>query len=348
MQIRVDQLRNDLKKRQLPVYMICGEEPLQHKEAVDMLRNAAKYYGYEEREVYHVDASFDWNSLMVSANELSLFASKKLIELHMPTGKPSDRGSVFIQYSEAPPPDTILLIVAGKVESATRKSKWYKALDSIGGVVSVWPIEGPQLNQWLQRRLQSKGLILDSDAVQLINDRVEGNLLAADQEIEKLSLLYPVTASASEAEKIQATRLTFEQVSDAVFDSARFNLFDLFDCALSGDLKRASRMLYGLQHEGLSIILIMSLFTKETRMLAKMSALMAAGTPIDTAMKGVYIYPKRKPLISRALHKTQSSLWQALLEQLLDADKMAKGAKAGDPWDEMQLILARVAGKKYL
>jgi len=263
MQIRADQLRNDLKKRQLPVYMICGEEPLQHKEAVDMLRNAAKYYGYEEREVYHVDASFDWNTLMVSANELSLFASKKLIELHMPTGKPSDRGSTFTQYSEALPEDTILLIVAGKVESATRKSKWYKAIDSIGGIVSVWPIEGSQLNQWLQQRLQSKGLILDSDAVQLINDRVEGNLLAADQEIEKLSLLYPVMSGTSEGEKKQATRLSFEQVSEAVFDSARFNLFDLFDCALSGDLKRASRMLYGLQHEGLSIILIMSLFAKE-------------------------------------------------------------------------------------
>ena len=365
MQIKADQLRNALKARQLPVYMVCGEEPLQHKEAVDMLRKAAKYYGYEERETYTADASFDWSQLLVSGNELSLFASKKLIEINMPTGKPSDKGEALIQYCENLPPDVILLINAGKVESATRKSKWYKALDRVAGIISVWSIEGQQLNQWLYSRLQSKGLILDADSIQLINDRVEGNLLAADQEIEKLSLLYPVVSSASSSGKgrqvVKTVQLNFEQVSDAVFDSARFNLFDLFDCALSGDLKRASRMLYGLQHEGLPIILIMSLFTKEVRMLAKMTAVLypmadQAGQlkqlkqlpNIEAAMKGVYIFPKRKSLIAQALRKTRPQLWQNLLKQLLQADKMAKGAEQGDPWDMMQLIVASVAGKTYL
>lgn len=347
MQIRVDQLRNDLKKRQLPVYMVCGDEPLQHREAVDMLRKAAKYFGYEEREVYTAEAGFDWNNLLSSANELSLFASKKLIELHLPTGKPSDKGNAFIAYCDNPPPDTILLIVAGKIESATKKSKWYKAVEQLAGIISVWPIEGQSLNQWLQRRLQAKGLQLQPDAVQLINDRVEGNLLAADQEIEKLSLLHPAAAAQG-----QLQQLDYEQVSDAVFDSARYNLFDLFDCALSGDLKRASRMLYGLQREGLSIILIMSLFTREVRMLAKMSAVLYpqdnTGSNIDAALKVTYVYPKRKPLITQALRKTRPQLWHDLLIQLLQADKMAKGAAPGDAWDMMQLILGRVAGKAYL
>ncbi len=346
MQIRAEQLRSDLKKRQLPIYMVCGDEPLQHREAVDMLRRAAKYFGYEEREVYTAEAGFDWNNLLNSANEMSLFASKKLIELQLPSGKPSDKGTALIQYCENPPPDTLLLIVAGKVESATKKSKWYKAVDQLAGIISVWPIEGQYLNQWLQRRLQLKGLQLQQDAVQLINDRVEGNLLAADQEIEKLSLLYPV----ADGGKLQ--QLDYEQVSEAVFDSARYNLFDLFDCALSGDLQRASRMLYGLQREGLSIILIMSLFTREVRMLAKMSAVLYpqgnSGGNIDAALKVTYVYPKRKPLITQALHKTRPTLWQALLKQLLQADKMAKGAAPGDPWDKMQLILGQVAGKAYL
>ncbi|NOQ80855.1 MAG: DNA polymerase III subunit delta [Gammaproteobacteria bacterium] len=345
MQIKPDQLRNDLKARQYPVYMVCGDEPLQHREAVDMLRKAARYYGYEERDVYHADAHFDWNNLLIAANELSLFASKKIIEIHMPTGKPSDKGAALIEYCENLPPDIILIIIAGKVESATKKSKWYKAVDAVAGIVTVWSIDGHHLNQWLQRRLQAKGLSLQADSLQLINDRIEGNLLAADQEIEKLSLLYSVAGSK------QLLPLDYEQVAEAVFDSARYNLFDLFDCALSGDLKRASRMLYGLQREGLSIILIMSLFAKEVRMLAKMSAILYAGGQqqnVEAAMKGFYIFPKRKSLLAQALHTSRPEQWQQLLKQLLLADKMAKGAEIGDPWDMMQLILSAVAGKTYL
>ncbi|MCU7798735.1 MAG: DNA polymerase III subunit delta [gamma proteobacterium symbiont of Lucinoma myriamae] len=345
MQIKPEQLRNDLKARQYPVYMVCGDEPLQHREAVDMLRKAAHFYGYEERDVYHADAHFDWNNLLTAANELSLFASKKIIEIHMPTGKPSDKGVALIQYCENLPPDIILIIIAGKIEAATKKSKWYKAVDAVAGIVTVWSIDGQYLNQWLQRRLQAKGLSLQTDSLQLINDRVEGNLLAADQEIEKLSLLYTVAGSK------QLLPLDYEQVAEAVFDSARYNLFDLFDCALSGDLKRASRMLYGLQREGLSIILIMSLFAKEVRMLAKMSAILYAGGQqdnVEVAMKGFYIFPKRKSLLAQALRSSRPEQWQQLLKQLLQADKMAKGAEPGDPWDMMQLILAAVAGKTYL
>ncbi|WP_198264163.1 DNA polymerase III subunit delta [sulfur-oxidizing endosymbiont of Gigantopelta aegis] len=358
MQIKPDQLRNDLKNRQLPVYLVCGDEPLQHKEAVDMLRKAAKYYGYDDREVYTADASFDWNTLLISANELSLFSSKKIIELHLPTGKPADKGLAFIEYCNNLPPDIILFIFAGKIESATKKSKWFKAVDAVAGVVQVWPIDGQQLNQWLQRRLQGKGLLLASDAVQLINDRVEGNLLAADQEIEKLSLLYPARVTEAGEKNRQMINLDYEQVSEAVFDSARYNLFDLFDCTLSGDLTRASRMLTGLQREGLSIILIMSLFTREVRLLAKMSAVLGGNngannmnpghSDVERAMQGVYIFPKRKSLIAQALRNTRPQLWQNLLKQLLQADKMAKGALPGDPWDLMQLILGRVAGKTYL
>ncbi len=340
MQIRPEQLRNDLKKKQYPIYMVCGDEPLQHREAVDMLRKAAKYYGYDEREVYIADSKFDWNILLNAANELSLFATKRLIEIHLPSGKPSDRGAALIHYSENLPQDIILLIVAGKIEAATRKSKWYKAIDKAARIIPIWPIEGPQLNQWLSRRLQAKGLNLQADSIQLFSDRIEGNLLAADQEIEKLSLLFPAAD--------QMISLDHEQLSNAVFDSARYNLFDLFDCALSGDLKRASRMLYGLQREGLSVILIMSLVAKEVRMLARMSAIMQQNQNIQAAMKGFYIYPMRKNLLTQTIRNSQAEHWQKILKQLLLADKIAKGAEQGNPWDMMQLILADIADKQYL
>lgn len=340
MQIRPDQLRNDLKKKQYPIYMVCGDEPLQHREAIDMLRKAAKYYGYDEREVYTADSKFNWDILHNAANELSLFAAKRLIEIHLPSGKPSDRGTALIHYSENLPQDIILLIVAGKIEAATRKSKWYQALDKTAAIISVWPIEGHQLSQWLNKRLQAKGLNLQADAIQLISDRIEGNLLAADQEIEKLSLLFPATD--------QMISLDHEQVSNAVFDSARYNLFDLFDCALSGDLKRASRMLRSLQQEGLSVVLIMSIIAREVRMLARITAIMRQNQDVQSAMKGFYIFPKRKNLITQAIRNSQPEHWQKLLKHLLLADKMAKGAEQGNPWDMLQLILADVANKQYL
>jgi len=340
MQIRPDQLRNNLIAKRYPVYLLCGDEPLQHKECIDMLRKAVKYYDYDEREVYTADAHFDWNSLEVAANELSLFSSKRLIELHLPSGKPSDKGVALIHYCENLPEDVILLMVAGKIESATKKSKWYKAVDKVAGIITVWPIEGSQLNQWLNKRLHLKKLSLQADSIQLIKDRVEGNLLAADQEIEKLSLLFPA--------KDQMLALDFEQVSYAVFDNARYNIFELFDSALSGDLKRASRMLYGLQREGQAIILILTLVVKEVRMLARMTAEMDQKQDVQAAMKGFYIYPKRKALVTQAVRSSQTEHWRQLLIRLLFADKMAKGMESGDPWEWMQLILADIANQPYL
>lgn len=340
MQIKTDQLRNDLKKGLQPVYLLCGEEPLQHRECMDMVRKAASYYGYEEREVYTADVKFDWNTLSIAAKELSLFASKRLIEIHLPTGKPADKGVALIDYCDNLPEDIILFIVSGKIESATRNSKWYKAVDKVARIISVWPIDGQPLNQWLNKRLRTKGLNLQADSLQLINDRVEGNLLAADQEIEKLSLLYPV--------KDQMLTLDFEQVSSAVFDNARYNIFDLFDCALSADLKRASRILSALHKEGQPIMLIMTLIVKEVRMLAKMTALMAEKHDLQAVMKGFYVFPKRKNLITQAIRNSQVEHWQNLLKKLLLADKMTKGMEPGEPWELMQLLLADIANQAYL
>ncbi len=342
MNIRVEQLRNDLKARQYPIYLVSGDEPLQHQESCDMLRKAAKYYGYEEREVYYADAHFDWQQLNSAANELSLFSTKKVIEIQLTQGKPSDKGVALIEYCEHLPEDVILFLFMAKIEAATKKSKWYKALDSIAGIINVWPIEGSYLNQWLVQRLAKNSLQISPDSIQLLSDRIEGNLLSAAQEIDKLALLYT-----SSENKTQVS-LTDEQVNESVFDNARYNLFDLFDCALSGNLIRASHMLVGLKKEGVALILILTLIAKEVRMLAKMSYRLRENNNINAAMQGVYIFPKRKSLISQALKKQDMFHWQAILQQLLEIDKMAKGRAEGEPWQSLQNVLSGIAGHSYL
>lgn len=337
MQLKPGQLRNDLKARQWPLYFVHGEEPLQCREAVDMLRKAARYFGYEDREVLQAEKGFDWLTLDQSAQSLSLFSSKRLLELHLPDGKPGDQGAkALIRYAEHPPQDTILLIIAGKLDASAKKTRWYKALDSVGVVVQAWPLNGRQLEDWLAGRLHAHGLLLEPDAVKLIAERVEGNMLAADQEIEKLALLYP-----------DNQQLSLEQVEEAVLDSSRYNVFKLFDTALAGELGHALKMLGGLRQEGVAGLLVVSLLAREVRQLAQLSG-RAAREGVDAAISKAYIFPARKALLKKTLQQRDAGQWEQLLFSLLDADKMAKGIKPGSPWDKLQMVLAAIAGQPYL
>ena len=174
-----------------PVYFLSGDEPFQLDEAAAQIRQAAKAQGYTEREVYHVDRSFDWDLLTQSAGSMSLFAERKLIELRIPGGKPGDKGSkALVDYTQQLPEDNLLLIVSAKLDAAQTKSKWFKALDAVGATLAVWPLELQQLPAWLKKRMQLRGLQPSEDALTILAEQVEGNLLAADQELEKMLLLY--------------------------------------------------------------------------------------------------------------------------------------------------------------
>jgi len=270
MKIFPDKLEATLKKGLLPIYFLSGDEPLQLGEAANAVRRHAREQGYTEREVMHVDKGFDWNELLMASNSMSLFAEKRVIDLRLPSGKPGkDGGAALVEYAGRPPEDTVLLISSGKVDKRSQSAKWYTALDKVGATLQVWPVETADMPRWLDQRLRSRGLQTEKDAVRVIADRVEGNLLAAAQEVDKLVLLNGTGA------------LSLEQVESAVADSARFDVFGLVDAALEGDAPRLTRMLDGLRGEGVEPILVLWALTRELRSLAGMAAQMESGKGID-------------------------------------------------------------------
>ena len=227
MKIRYEQLATSLKQKLAPVYLVSGDEPFQANESCVQIRTAAQENGYTEREIFHVERSFDWSNLGLSGNSLSLFSDRKLIELRMPAGKPGTEGSrAIVEFLDAQSDDTLLLIVTSKLDATAQRGKWVKAVESAGVHLPVWPIDAQRLPGWIQARLAKRGCTIDPDALPLLVDRVEGNLLAADQELEKLRLLYG------------EGRISLEQVQSAVADSSRYDVFSLVDECLRGNAAR--------------------------------------------------------------------------------------------------------------
>ncbi|MDH5601415.1 MAG: DNA polymerase III subunit delta [Gammaproteobacteria bacterium] len=333
MKLNFNQLGNHLEKSLQPVYFISGDEPFQLDESVSMIREAAKAQGFTEREVYHVDRSFDWDQLTYSADSMSLFATRKIIELRIPGAKPGDKGSkALVAYTSQLPEDTLLLIVSGKLDSSQTRSKWFKAIDGVGATLAVWPLEIQQLPGWLKQRMQLRGLQPTEDALTILAEQVEGNLLAADQELEKLRMLY------GECE------ITAEMVVDAVSDSARFDAFALVDVALQGDPVRVSRILHGLKNEGEDVLHILGALMYQLRMLEKMSQAVANGQQLEQVFSQYRIWDKRKIVLSAGLKRHGLKRWQAFLLVAGRIERMCKGLATGKPWDELLQLVLRIAG----
>jgi DNA polymerase-3 subunit delta len=297
------------------------------------IRHKAQELGYTDREVMHVERGFDWQQLSASADSLSLFADKRLLELRIPTGKPGDAGSKALQrYCDHPPADTVLLIVAGKLEKAQQNTKWFKALEQNGVVVQVWPVEADKLPQWIKQRMQLRDMQPTPEALAMLAERVEGNLLAADQELEKLRLL-------SGGGTVDA-----EQVVAAVSDSARFDVFSLVDTALLGDAARAVRILYGLQAEGVEPVLVLWALGREIRSLSGMSRALQQGQAVSQVLTQYRVWDKRKRAVQAALQRYPLKRWQGLLWQVGEIERIIKGQVTGKPWDELLQLTLKVAG----
>jgi len=336
MRLRFESLESHLQQPLLPIYWISGDEPFQVDEACRRLRETAVKQGYSEREVQHVERGFDWAQLRQSADSLSLFAERKLIELRLPSGKPGTEGSKVLQdFAAKPPPDTLLLVISGKLDSSAQKSKWFTALERSGAWLAIWPVDKARLPQWVTQRMRMRDMSASPEALRLLSDRIEGNLLAADQELEKLRLLYG------------PGKLDLPQVQAAVTDSARFDVFDLVDTALAGDADRVARMVFGLRAEGVEPVLVLWALTREIRSLAQMAELTAGGASAEQAMAAQRVWDKRKPLIKKALSR-QWTDWEALLAGCGDLDRMAKGQRAGRVWDELLELALGMAGKPAL
>ncbi len=330
MKLKPEQLKQHLSSGLAPLYLVGGDEPLLIQEACDAIRAAARREGFSERELFTVEPGFDWGTLHEAGAAMSLFSERKLIELRLPSGKPGDKGGkALVAYADQPAPDNLLLIQAGKIEASSRNTKWYKALDKAGAVIQVWPLEPRQLPGWTMRRMQGCGLQPSQEAVTLLVERVEGNLLACAQEIEKLLLLYGPRV------------LTVEEVANSVADSARFDIYKLVDGALQGDVARTVRIVEGLQGEGVEPVLVLWALSREIRSMASMAFEMSRGSRIEPVLAKWRVWEKRKPLVRAGLQRHSVRVWQQLLRQAADVDGVIKGVRTGNRWDELlQLSLA--------
>ena len=337
MKIRPEQLQSHLSKELLAVYVISGDEPLLAQESADAVRLAARNKGFSGREVFHGEGKFDWGQLHNEANALSLFTEKKIIEVRISNGKPGDKGSKAIcELCTNPNPDNLLLVILPKLERAAQNSKWVKALESSGAHIQVWPITGEQLPRWIKQRLLESNITANQQAVEILAERVEGNLLAAVQEIEKLKLL------AIEG-KVDAIMM-----SSVVADSARYNLFEFVDKVLAGDAQSAARSLRGLHSEGTDAIPLLWAITRELRILIKASEQISQGESRDRALKNAGVWEKRLPLFRTAIQRCSAPHLRMLLYQAGAIDRGIKGMRKADVWDELTTLVLSLAGSQTL
>ncbi|MCU7814113.1 MAG: DNA polymerase III subunit delta [Candidatus Thiodiazotropha sp. (ex Rostrolucina anterorostrata)] len=336
MRLRNEQLTAHLQRDLVPVYLLSGDEPLQMQEAVDEIRSASRQQGYSEREVLDQGSGFDWSALTTAAESLSLFGDRRLLELRLSSAKVGTEGSKSLSaYCERPAEDTVLLITLPKLERAQANSKWLKMIERVGVIVQIWPVEGSRLVPWIEQRLRRAGLIPETGVVEMLADRVEGNLLAASQEIEKLLLLY--------GEGI----INPEQLNEAVADSARFDIFGLVDTLLSGEAAKGSRMLQGLKAEGVASAVVLWALSREIRSLAEMASAVEHGASVEQVMAAHRVWEKRKSILRKALGQ-RAEYWYRLLSECADADRAIKGLSNTDPWLIMQNLAGGMAGLSLL
>jgi DNA polymerase-3 subunit delta len=332
MRIDSEDLPRHLSKGIGTLYVIHGGGLLLAIEAADFIRNAAREAGYVEREVIIAEQHFKWAELRNSAKSMSLFSSRKVIDLRIPSGKPGVEGAQALQeHCENLNADTLTLISLPRLDSTAMKSKWFTALEQHGTIISADEIPLAALPAWIAARLKRQGQSTDSDTLAFLAQRVEGNLLAAFQEIQKLALLFP------------AGPLTFEQVKDSVMDVARYDVYKLSEAMLAGDAERYVRILDGLRAEGTATVLILWAVAEDIRTLAKVAGAMKQSGNLANALREARVWGVRQKLVERAALRFTPTFAERALRQAALIDKLIKGLRQGDVWDELLQLGVRCA-----
>jgi len=332
--MRAEQLTGSLQRGLSPLYLFGGSEPLLVQECRDQVVEAAKQQGFLERELYHVDKSFDWSSLDQAGATGSLFASKKIIDLRMPTGKPGRDGArALTDWAANPDPDVLLVISCEQWDKGSRSSKWAASLDRAGIRVDIWPVSAKELPGWINRRMRAAGLEPDRGAVMVLAERLEGNLLAAQQEIEKLQLL-----------KGQGP-VSEEDVLQAVADSSRFDAFLLVERVLAGNLAGSLRVATGLHRTGVPLQMITGALYRDLRILEAFKTAIGAGENEAQAFRKLNIWRSRQqPMRQAARRLDMRRLFDAFSAMSL-IDRQSKGRAGGDPWHGLdRLVCTLCAG----
>ncbi|RPE76981.1 DNA polymerase III subunit delta [Vulcaniibacterium tengchongense] len=335
MELKPEQLAAQLDAGPLrPAYLIAGPEPLRVLEAADAVRAAARRQGFAEREVFEAEGNQrepDWNALAASFRAPSLFASRRLIELRLPSGKPGKDGAeVIAEFCADPPQDATLLITAGEW-SKQHGGKWSEAVARVGQVAIAWAVKPHELPDWIERRLRARGLRAGRDAVQRLADRVEGNLLAAAQEIDKLALLS------------DGGTLDVERMEALVADAARYDVFRVIDAAMNGQGAQVSRMLAGLRAEGEAVPGLLGMVVMELQRTAALARVAARGGNLASEFKAQRIWDSKQPMYRRALQRHEAARWETFVAEAGRVDRMAKGREAGDAWVALERLLLAVA-----
>jgi DNA polymerase-3 subunit delta len=334
MRLRPDQIQNQLNKELSTIYLVSGDESLLVQESCDSIRQHCRKQGFS-REVLHVETGFDWNELLASANAMSLFSERKLIELRMPTGKPGDAGGkALTEYAANASPDNVLLIICNKLESSSTRTKWYKNIEAAGCTIQCWPIDAKQLPQWISQRLNRAGLKASSEAIDMLAQRVEGNLLAAVQEIEKLRLYTDNDV------------IDIDTITNAVADNARYDMFGMIDRALEGDASASLRMLRGLKAEGSEPPVLLWALSRELRTLYQCAEQIEQGNGVDRVFQNMRIWDKRKGITKKALSRLGTKKLQQLLNSAYRIDEAVKGMSKENGWDLLEQLIATLAGAR--
>jgi DNA polymerase III subunit delta len=337
MKLNVAQLPRHLQAGLAPVYVVSGDDPLLTGEAADLIRRACRDQGCEERQVFHVDKSFEWGLLHDASHSLSLFAQKRLIELRIGSGKPGDEGGrALLAWLAMPPEDTTLLISLPRLDGKAQQTKWAKGLIEHAQTqfVQIWPVEPAQMPGWIRDRLAAVGIQATPEAVELLATRVEGNLLAAAQEVEKLKLF------------CHDSQLDVATVQQTVADSARYDVFSLVDALLAGEAAHALRILNGLRGEGVEAPVILWAVSRELRSLATLATEVERGVPLDKVFATYRIWDKRKSLMTKVLRRHPAAAWQRWIQAAQRADEQIKGQHSGSAWDSLAAIAVEVAGAR--
>jgi DNA polymerase-3 subunit delta len=322
MPLRAEQLDAHLEKQLAPLYVIHGDEPLLALEAADAIRAAARHRGHAEREVLQVERGFDWSALTHAGASLSLFGGAKIVELRIPSGKPgTEGGAAIVAYCERLSPEVVTIVSLPRLDRATQSSAWFRALAESGSVVDVFPIERARLPAWIGARLGRQGQRAAPEVLEFIADRVEGNLLAAHQEVQKLALLAP------------RGELSLEAVREGVANVARYDAFDASSALLAGDTARYVRVISGLRNEGEAPTLVLWAIAEDLRALARVQDGMRAGRALDQLLRENRVWGARQGAVRAGMRRIARASIDHAIRRAAEIDRAIKGVAKADPWE---------------
>jgi len=331
MNIKPPQLSANLEASIAPIYRVSGDEPFQVQECADKIRAAAQSAGFTDIQRLQIETASDWSQLAVGSASMSLFGDKQLIELRLQMNKPGkEGGAAIVDYCASAGPDTVVILQTKRLDTGTRKQKWSKTLDQVGTSIDVYPLKPHELGRWIEAKLKNAGYQPARDAVQVINEYVEGNMLAAAQEVEKLMLL------------CEPGPLDGAQIRAAITDSARYDPFDFVDAALKGEQDRIVRMIHGLRQEGVNENQILWIMTDKLRKLVALREARETGANEQQALQG--LWQSQQALVKQAASRLSLEQCRQILADLARLDWVSKGQAKGDVWNEILAVALRVAG----